>query len=332
MNTRALTSRTARAFAAAAAVALAATACGSSGDSGKDAAPGASGGAVNTAGPVTVEATNGKVTVPAGVQRIVSISYATGALLDLGVQPVGTSTIDENNPMELLPSQTEAAKKIEPIGSGIEINIEKVASLRPDLIIVEGATAFDWGVSKLEGIAPTLYFGIDKPVDLLNAQEKIATAVGKEAEFKKLKSDYEAKAAKIKTDYADKLNSIKWTIASSYGGGEFLVDTATSWVGRVLNDAGAKFSQASADATDHEVTYSVEKLDVLADADVILIPKMAATGEVPQDTKDLDKQPSWQNLKAVKAGKVVPLTYATTDRYGTSIDVLDQIEAVLKGQ
>ncbi|MGW4806847.1 ABC transporter substrate-binding protein [Kitasatospora sp. NPDC004272] len=330
MNTRALTSRTARAFAAAAAVALAATACGSSGDS-EDAAPAASG-AVNTGGPVTVEASNGKITVPAGVQRIVSVSYATGALLDLGVQPVGTSTIDENNPMELLPAQTEAAKKIEPIGSGIEINIEKVASLRPDLIIVEGATAFDWGVSKLEGIAPTLYFGIDKPVDLLNAQEKIATAVGKQAEFAKLKSDYETKAAKIKADYADQLNSTKWTIASSYGGGEFLVDTATSWVGRVLADAGAQFSQASADTTDHEVTYSVEKLDVLADADVILIPRTAATGEVPQDTKDLDKQPSWQNLKAVKAGKVVPLTYATTDRYGTSIDVLDQIETVLKGR
>ncbi len=266
------------------------------------------------------------------MQRIVSVSYATGALLDLGVQPVGTSTIDENNPMELLPAQTEAAKKIEPIGSGIEINIEKVASLRPDLIIVEGATAFDWGVSKLEGIAPTLYFGIDKPVDLLTAQEKIATAVGKEAEFKKLKSDYETEAARIKADYADKLNATKWTIASSYGGGEFLVDTATSWVGRVLNDVGAKFSRASADTADHEVTYSVEKLDVLADADIVLVPRTAATGEVPPDTKDLDKQPSWQNLKAVKAGKVVPLTYATTDRYGTSINVLEQIETVLKAQ
>ncbi|MGW4379741.1 ABC transporter substrate-binding protein [Kitasatospora sp. NPDC004531] len=327
MNTRALTTRTAKALAAAAAVALAATACGSGGDGGQDKAGPGSG-----AGPITVEATNGKVTVPAGVQRIVSVSYATGALLDLGVQPVGTSTIDDNNPMELLPSQTEAAKKIEPIGSGIEINIEKVASLRPDLIIVEGATAFDWGVSKLEGIAPTLYFGIDKPADLLTAQEKIATAVGKQDEFRKLKSDYETRAAKIKADYADRLNSTKWTIASSYGGGEFLVDTASSWVGRVLSDAGATFSRASADASDHEVTYSVEKLDVLADADIVLVPRTAATGEVPQDTKDLEKQPSWQNLKAVKTGKVVPLTYATTDRYGTSINVLEQIESVLKAQ
>ncbi|MEV0189549.1 ABC transporter substrate-binding protein [Kitasatospora purpeofusca] len=329
MNTRALTSRTLRVAAVAAAASLALAACGSNGKDGKDTKDSATGSAA--AGPVVVEATNGKITVPAGVKRIVSVSYATGALLDLGVQPVGTSTIDENNPMELLPSQTEAAKKIEPIGSGIEINIEKVASLKPDLIVVEGATAFDWGIKKLEGIAPTLYFGVDKPVDLLNAQEKIATAVGKEAEFKKLKSDYDAKAAKIKADYAGKLNSLKWTIASSYGGGEFLVDTSTSWVGRVLNDAGAQFSKASSDTTDHEVTYSVEKLDVLADADLILVPRTAATNEVPQDTKDLDKQPSWKNLKAVQAGKVVPMTYATTDRYGTSLNVLDQFEAILKG-
>ncbi|OKI28956.1 ABC transporter substrate-binding protein [Streptomyces sp. CB03911] len=330
MNTRVLTSRSLRVAAVAATAALTLAACGSNGDS-KDAAGAPSAGAATAAGPVVVEATNGKITVPAGVKRIVSISYATGALLDLGVQPVGTSTIDENNPMELLPSQTEAAKKIEPIGSGIEINIEKVASLKPDLIVVEGATAFDWGVKKLEGIAPTLYFGIDKPVDLLTAQEKIATAVGKDAEFKKLKADYDGKAAKIKADYATKLNTVKWTIASSYGGGEFLVDTSSSWVGRVLADAGATFSQASADPAEHEVTYSTEKLDVLADADIILVPKTAATGEVPQDTKDLDKQPSWKNLKAVQAGKVIPVTYATTDRYGTSIDVLNQVETVLKG-
>ncbi|MFF4412062.1 hypothetical protein ACFYY8_05985 [Streptosporangium sp. NPDC001559] len=57
-----------------------------------------------------VEATNGKITVPGDVERIVSISYATGALLDFGVLPVGTSAIDGNNPMELPPSQVEAAK------------------------------------------------------------------------------------------------------------------------------------------------------------------------------------------------------------------------------
>ncbi|MFF1909810.1 ABC transporter substrate-binding protein [Kitasatospora sp. NPDC058218] len=328
MNTRALPSRGLRIAAVAGVAALGLTACGSSGDSESDSAAGSTGGA---AASQVIEATNGKITVPAGVKRIVSVSYATGALLDLGVQPVGTSTIDDNNPMELLPSQTEAAKKIEAIGSGIEINVEKVASLKPDLIVVEGATAFDWGVSKLEGIAPTLYFGIDKPGDLFTAQEKIATAVGKDTEFKKLKSDYEAKAAKIKADYAGKLNSVKWTIASSYGGGEFLVDTSSSWVGRVLTDVGATFSQASSDPKEHEVTYSTEKLDVLADADVILVPKTAATGEVPQDTKDLDKQPSWKNLKAVQANKVIPVTYATSDRYGTSIDVLGQIETILKG-
>ncbi|MFH8786573.1 ABC transporter substrate-binding protein [Streptomyces roseoverticillatus] len=324
MNTRAARGRTAAALAGATAL-LTLTACGGNGSGGSEAAGG------KGAGGRVIEASNGKVTVPAGAKRIVSISYATGALLDLGVEPVGTSAIDENNPMELLPSQTERAKKITSIGSGIETNIEKVASLKPDLIVVEGAAAFDWNVKKLEGIAPTLYFGIKTPVDLLNAQEKIARAVGKEDVFTKLKTDYRQKADQIKNTYKDKLKNVNWAVASSYGNGEFIVDTRTSWVGRVLADAGAKFAKASDDGKEHEVTYSQEKTDVLSDADVILVPRMFATGEVPKEVKELQDKPSWKLLKASKDNHVLPVTYATTDRYGTSLDVLGQIEKILKG-
>ncbi|RKN71778.1 hypothetical protein D7231_17545 [Streptomyces klenkii] len=322
MNTRAARGRTAAALAGAAAL-LTLTACGGNGSGGKD--------GDDAEGGREIEASNGKVTVPAAPKRIVSISYATGALLDLGVEPVGTSAIDENNPMELLPSQTERAKKITSIGSGIETNIEKVASLKPDLIVVEGAAAFDWNVKKLEGIAPTLYFGIKTPVDLLNAQEKIAQAVGKEDVFTKLKTGYRQKADQIKNTYGDKLKNLNWAVASSYGNGEFIVDTRTSWVGRVLADVGAKFAKASDDGKEHEVTYSQEKIDALSDADVILVPRMFATGEVPKEVKELQGKPSWKLLKAAKDNHVLPVTYATTDRYGTSIDVLGQIEKILKG-
>ncbi|MFE5871456.1 ABC transporter substrate-binding protein [Streptomyces roseifaciens] len=326
MNPRAARGRTAVALAGAAAL-LTLTACGGNSSSASGAGDGGKGDGKGR----VIEATNGKVTVPAAPKRVVGISYATGALLDLGVEPVGTSAIDENNPVELLPSQTERAKKITSIGSGIETNIEKVASLKPDLIVVEGATAFDWNVKKLEGIAPTLYFGIKTPVDLLNAQEKIAQAVGKEDVFTKLKTDYRQKADKIKNTYGDKLKSVNWAVASSYGNGEFIVDTRTSWVGRILADVGAKFAKAADDGKEHEVTYSQEKIEVLSDADVILVPRAAATGEVSKEVKELQDKPSWKLLKASKDNRVLPVTYATADRYGTSIDVLDQIEKILKG-
>ncbi|GAA0395160.1 ABC transporter substrate-binding protein [Streptomyces luteireticuli] len=326
MNTRAVARRPRRAAAAvlAAAALLTATACGS--DKSDDAKPAAGDGKERV-----IEATNGKITVPADAKRIVSLSYATGALLDLGVEPVGTSAIDENNPMELLPSQVDQGKKITSIGSGIETNIEKVASLKPDLIVVEGASAFDWNIKRLQGIAPTLYFGIKTPGDLYSAQEKIAKAVGKEGAFDKLKAEYQNKAAKIKATYGDKLKSKKWAIASSYGNGEFMVDTRTSWVGRILADVGVSFAKAADEGKDHEVTYSMEKINVLSDADVILVPKAFATGEVPKETKELQDKPSWKLLKAAKDNHVLPVTYATSDRYGTSIDVLDQIEKIAKG-
>ncbi|MGK5733606.1 ABC transporter substrate-binding protein, partial [Streptomyces sp. URMC 124] len=282
MNPRAVRGRTVAALAGGVAALLTLTACGGSSSSASEA-----GGAGKDGKGRVIEASNGKVTVPAAPRRVVSISYATGALLDLGVEPVGTSAIDENNPVELLPSQVERAKKITSIGSGIETNIEKVASLKPDLIVVEGATAFDWNVKKLEGIAPTLYFGIKTPVDLLNAQEKIAQAVGKEDAFTKLKTDYRQKADKIKNTYGDKLKSVRWAVASSYGNGEFIVDTRTSWVGRILADVGAGFVKAADDGKEHEVTYSQEKIEVLSDADVILVPRAAATGEVSKEVKEL---------------------------------------------
>ncbi|WP_171169270.1 ABC transporter substrate-binding protein [Streptomyces sp. I05A-00742] len=330
MNTRAVrgvrkAGRTRVAAVLAAAALLTVSACGSD-DKSDDAKPAAGDGKERV-----IEATNGKIKVPTKAERIVSISYATGALLDLGVEPVGTTALDGNNPVELLPSQAAQAKKITSIGSGIETNIEKVASLKPDLIIVEGAAAFDWKVERLKGIAPTLYFGIKTPTDLSNAQEKIAQAVGKEDALAKLKATYKEKADRIKTTYANKLKSVKWSLASSYGNGEFLVDTRSSWVGRILADAGATFSKASEDGKEHEVTYSQEKINVLSDADVILVPRTAATGEVTKEVKELQDKPSWKLLKAAKDDHVLPVTYATSDRYGTSIDVLDQIEKILKG-
>ncbi|MBH1936762.1 ABC transporter substrate-binding protein [Streptomyces sp. AV19] len=327
MNTRAVARRSRRAVAAALAAAalLTAAACGN--EKSDDAKP-AAGDAKDKR---VIEATNGKITVPADAKRIVSLSYATGALLDLGVEPVGTSALDANNPMELLPSQVEKGKKITSIGSGIETNIEKVASLKPDLIIVEGASAFDWNIKRLQGIAPTLYFGIKTPGDLYAAQEKIAKAVGKEDAFDKLKADYKNKADKIKATYGDKLKSKKWALATSYGNGEFMVDTRTSWVGRILADVGVSFAKAADDGKEHEVTYSQEKINVLSDADVILVPKNFATGEVSKEVKDLQDKPSWKLLKAAKDDHVLPVTYATSDRYGTSLDVLDQIEKIAKG-
>ncbi|MBW8480959.1 ABC transporter substrate-binding protein [Actinomadura parmotrematis] len=297
--------------------ALSLTGCG---DDAKDAAAPAP-----SATSRTVQATNGSVTVPANPKKVVGINYATGALLDVGVVPVGTTKIEE--PLDLVPAQQAQGAKIPEIGAGDQINLEKVAALQPDLIIVEGAD-FGWPIDKLTKIAPTLYFEVTKPSELVGSAEKIAAAVGREAKTKELKAAYEKRLAEVKGKYATALQK-KFTIVSTYGEGKFYIDTRTSWMGQVLNGLGAGFAKESDKTDTHENEYSQEKLSVLSDADVVLIGNSG--GKFTPEVDKMLATPQWKLLKAARTGQVHGIDYSYADRYSTMSAVLDQIEKILQG-
>lgn len=273
-----------------------------------------------------VEATNGSITIPAEPKSIVGISYATGALLDVGVVPVGTTKIEE--PLELTEEQKEIGAKIPEIGAGDQINLEKVAEVRPDLIIVEGAD-FGWPIDKLSQIAPTLYFEVSAPSDLVASAEKIAQAVGRDAELKKLKDAYEARVAEVKGKYADALAKNRFTMVSTYGGGNYYLGTRTSWIGQVVDDLGGAFTEASANDETHETEESLENLSKLDDADVILIGNSG--GKFTPETEEMINSSSFKLLKAAKNKQVHGLDFSYADRYTTMTAVLDQIEEILQG-
>ncbi|RKS76999.1 iron complex transport system substrate-binding protein [Actinomadura pelletieri DSM 43383] len=293
--------------------------CGDSDDAGSD-------GKGASAEKRTVQATNGSVTVPANPKRIVAISYAAGALLDVGVVPIGTTKVEE--PLELTPEQTAQISKSTEIGAGDQINLEKVAELRPDLIIVEGAD-FGWPIDKLGKIAPTLYFEVAKPSELVGAAEKIAQAVGKEAELKRLKDAYTAKIDQVKGAYAGPLKDNRFALVSTYGDGKFYIGTRTSWMGQVLHSLGAGFAKESDRTDTHENEYSQEKISSLADADVVLIGNSG--GKLSPATEEMLATSQWKLLKAAKKNQVHGVNFSFADRYTTLTAVLSQIETLLKG-
>ncbi|MDX6740070.1 ABC transporter substrate-binding protein [Actinocorallia sp. A-T 12471] len=298
--------------------ALSLTGCGGSDE--PDAAP-------SSQAPTTrvVEATNGSITIPADPQKIVGINYATGALLDVGVVPVGTTKIEE--PLELTPEQQAAGAGITEIGAGDQINLEKVASVQPDLIIVEGAD-FGWPIDKLSAIAPTLYFEVKAPSDLVASAEKIAEAVGKGDQLKGLKDAYDAKITEIKGKYPEQLKK-KFTVVSTYGGGNYYLGTRTSWIGQVVDDLGGAFSQASSSTETHETEESLENLSKLNDADVILIGRSG--GEFTPETTEMLNSSSFKLLPAAKSSQVHGIDFSYADRYTTMTAVLGQIEKILQG-
>lgn len=131
------------------------TTTGTAGAKGADAASAEPG-----AFPVTIDHRYGATTIDAEPQRVVVAGLREqDALLALGVDPVGTTEWYGNHPGAIFPWARKALGNRpvpEKLGFTDGLQFEKIAALRPDLIIAiySGLTREDYG--KLSAIAPTV--------------------------------------------------------------------------------------------------------------------------------------------------------------------------------
>ncbi|RAV23271.1 ABC transporter substrate-binding protein [Paenibacillus contaminans] len=132
---------------------------------------------------------NGETEIPARPERVVTLQYAS-QMLSVGLKPIGAAS-------HLLETTDPSFQGIEDVGTPEAINIEKILSLKPDLII--GADLDKNLYEKLSKIAPTVdvpwmdydIFGhVKKMGDILNRQ--------KEAEAWQTQFDEKLKQAKDK--------------------------------------------------------------------------------------------------------------------------------------
>ncbi|MFT4260388.1 ABC transporter substrate-binding protein [Microbacterium sp.] len=142
--------------------------------------------------PVTVEHQFGETTIPAEPQRIVVVGVTEqDILLELGMPPIATTEWYGEQPYAVWPWATELLGDAEPVvldqTDGFEF--EKIASLRPDLIVGTNAGLDEDTYDKLSKIAPTVaqidgteaYFSDWKEQTLI-----ISAAVGRSAEGEEL--------------------------------------------------------------------------------------------------------------------------------------------------
>ncbi|AYV25988.1 MULTISPECIES: iron-siderophore ABC transporter substrate-binding protein [Streptomyces] len=125
--------------AVAAAAALALTACGGGGDTDK-ADKGGEPGAAAGAFPVTVEHKYGSTTITAQPKKVVTLGLSDqDAVLALGVKPVGAVDWFKEQPYGKWPWAKDLWGSTPPqvVGERDEYNMEKIAALKPDLIIAQ---------------------------------------------------------------------------------------------------------------------------------------------------------------------------------------------------
>ncbi len=249
---------------------------------------------------VSIETKFGNVEIKSEPKRVVALGWGDAeTALALGVEPVGASDWLAFGGDGVGPWLKGAYKKSPEILGTMELDYEKIASLKPDLILDVRSSGDQERFDRLSEIAPTV--GVPKSGDnwLTTSEqqtEMIAKALGKKAEGDKLMKDVEAAFDKAKKDYpqfADK--TIVVGAYSSDGYGAYVTGDARADFAAKLGFKKKKEVEDLANKSFY-IKVADEKLELL-DADLtVVIP-------IWVDAKEITGNPLYQKIPSVADGR-----------------------------
>lgn len=135
----------------------------------------------------------------------------------------------------------------------------------------------------------------------------------------------------IKKTYAAELAAYRWDVLQGgFDQGSFWLYGPGSDVGVILGGAGVRFASGSAGVSGNEdAAVSYENIDVLDSAGVI--GYYASYSDQPNNEgPSLFAQPTFKDLAAARASRLVPIPDFLPNGYGDALAVLDELEAGLK--
>jgi ABC-type Fe3+-hydroxamate transport system substrate-binding protein len=217
---------------------------------------------------------------PSAPRRIISlVPNITEELFDLGVQDriVGVTTYCQRPP---------AAQRKERVGTVIEVNVEKIVSLRPDLVIASPLTDHKQ-LQKLQtvGVRMEIFSAPQDFQALCNGFLQLARLVQKEGQAREIINQAEGELAIIK----GKIKGLpKPRVFIQIGerplvaaGGDSFIDDFVTFAGGINIARGVKTS-----------VYSREEV-VRKNPDIIIIAKMGLAGE--------QEKAAWMEYKTIRA-------------------------------
>lgn len=258
--------------------------------------------------PVTItDATGKKVTIKKKPKRIVSlipsnteITYALGA----GNRVVGDSKFDD---------YPKAATKVTKIG-GVNFNVEKIISLKPDLVLAYGTQmkSKSGALNQLRkaGIPVVVVNQSSNFNDVYKSIDMIARATGTTSKASQIISHMKSKIAAIKKKASTipKKDRVKVWVEISAPPNLYTAGSGT-FMGQMLNIINAKNIAANVKGWPK---YSAEKV-VKQNPDAIVLTYGLYTKNA---VKKVLNRPGWQNVAAVKNKRVYSINSDLVSRPG----------------
>lgn len=224
--------------------------------------------------PVTLEHKYGSTQIATLPERIVTVGLTEqDALLALGVTPVGTTEWFGKHPGALWPWAQDVLQGATPevVGDAATVNFEKIAALKPDLILAlySGLTQEQYDL--LAKIAPT----VAQPADYVDygipwqeLTRKVGQTVGRAEQAEQLVADVEARFAQVRADHPE-FEGATSVVATPYEG--IWVYGPEDVRGRLLTSLGFALPENLAEVTGNDFggNLSLEKAEML-DVDAII--------------------------------------------------------------
>lgn len=304
----------------AAVLALAVAACGgSSSDDGADARP-ASGTTAAGAFPVTIRHAHGSTTIEREPKRVVALGWSDqDPLLALGVKPVGTVEWFNEEPGAIFPWAEKAAGGARPeiVAVADETNYEKVAKLRPDLILALYEGIDEAKYEKLAKIAPTVandpkYDGFGAPWEDMTITA--GRAVGREPQARKLVDDLHARFDAVKKEHPEWSRETLVMMADLIDG-NFSVFSPQDAKTRFFAGLGFKTDPAFLKGR-----FKGENTGIVSaeEAQLLDVDRLAWTSD-PATVKKLDANRLYNRLNVVKKQRVAYLDYTKAPFTGAAV-------------
>lgn len=261
--------------------------------------------AASTGFPVTISHKYGSTEITKAPQRVVTVGLTEqDVLLALGTTPVAAREWFGEQPGALWPWARAAAGNAPlPEALGYELNYEKIAALRPDLIL-----GVAWGVTeqeypKLSQIAPTVAQSAGFAAGGTPWQDQtriIGRALGQEQRAGELITAVQGRFAESQRANPRFVGATA-VAAYDFGGGELGVYGPKDPRVRILTSLGFESPPRIAELVGNEffATISAEQLQVI-EADVVVWIVYSEAG-----ASRVQDQPVYRTLKVAKEGRDV---------------------------
>ncbi|MFI6350373.1 ABC transporter substrate-binding protein [Streptomyces sp. NPDC050560] len=297
--------------------------CGDDGGDGGDAK------AAAAAARQITDAQGRKVKVPTAPKRVVTLSESTtDTALALGLEPVGTTAgRGQSGPSTYL---ADKASKAQVVATVAEADMEKVAALRPDLILVDASVGAQKTIGKLQEIAPTV-FTSKQNENWKTAFTATADALNKKPEAGKWLKDFDSRVADVKGrlggNEGKSVSVIRWQ-----DGAPSVVGKGDGVVGATLKALGMDRPKDQQGASvGHSEPVSLEKLDTI-DGDWMFFGTLGTEAEGEKAYAEAEKVTNFGRLKAERDKHVVVVQGSAWNSAGGPLSaqiILDDIKEAL---